>query len=440
MTDEPRGWRAIPPALSFALVAWFAFIAVRLVLLFASSEERFWSARLSLTSEGVATASYVLALVGSLELAGRVTGRERLGVKIAAGGFGFALVVDAVSGLLNFDLEIWRHEWVGMLMQYLWFSAWLVVPVGLAAALWHRHRALAIGGLLVALVTDPPPVLAAELFEIIGRSFKSYVTVDSLMRLVRLGVVMAMVVGIARGTSTPDRKAAASGLRSAARALWLLVISAVVVVLFTLMAVGGRTSKGAVETLKLALVTAAVVKLASFVLFGLGVARAARASIAELPRWPLVVAAGGSLWCAGVAFGQLPFLYRQLYKGEDSHGRAFGDWSQALALAMPFVVIAAAALVAIAIGVLAARRAAWDLHGQAQGKGVGFVVMNLAGLAITHWMVPKAESMTSLATLMLLAAAAGLIATVMLARLCALATAEIEREASLPTASVVSAP
>src|SRR5262245_5525260 len=112
MSDNIRGWRAVPPALAIALGTWLGFVVFRLVWMVGATGDRIWSVRISLAGEGVGTAALVLALAGTLELIRRSTGRVSLGLKCVAAGFALSVLLDVSSSLLAFDDRMWEREWV----------------------------------------------------------------------------------------------------------------------------------------------------------------------------------------------------------------------------------------------------------------------------------------------------------------------------------------
>ena len=162
--------------------------------------------------------------------------------------------------------------------------------------------------------------------------------------------------------------------------------------------------------------------------------------VAELPAVPLVLSAAASLWWLGVTLAQLPYTYRLLYGGDD-HGFDYGghaqDYAQALSIVGPLVAVAAIAAVARAISMFAARRGFEQLRFEAQGKGIGFVGLMLASVGVQQWLLPKAISEGSMTFMVLGAAVCSLYATVLMARLCALAADSLQAEPGLPTATAI---
>jgi hypothetical protein len=440
MSEDRKGIRARPAALTLAFVIWFVMIAVRFVFLLTAKEP--WSAvRFNLVSEGTGLACEVLAVIGAFELARRLTGREALGARVAAIGFAVTLAIDLSYGALAFMNEPWRHEWIYKSYDYAFFLSWLAVPVGLAIACWRTKRELGIFCVVISLLTWPPAFLRDVLYGWLPDG-KAGWTLELVFRVLRLAVFLAAYAAIARGGGSGDRSVAASGLRTASTALWLRVIAAVGVVLLTLMLVAGKGGRGSFEILRLAMMAGAIINIFALAQFGVGALRAARTEVADLGWHSLTLAGAASLWGCGVSLGQLPWMYKMLYKAGDSGfgGRDTQEWAQALSLAMPLVVTIGVMLVGFAISNLAAKRGNDDLRADAQAKNAGFVLLTLVALAITQWIIPKAmrgESLGTFVVLSLLGAAASLVATVLMAKLLGRGAQELESEPGLPKASVV---
>jgi hypothetical protein len=431
---ENRGLRALPPSIWISFAASFALIVSHVVVQLVLSQP--WGAmRYQLTTSGLGFVAELLALVGALELARRLTGRAALGMRVVTFGFVLQIAIDVVWALLLLKSNLYEHEWVYKTMDYVSWATWLPIPIGLAIAVWDERRALGIAIVVVFVLTWPPRFLAEPMFSWMGHG-KSGVILDSLLRALRYALLFAGFVAAARGATATDRHEAASGMRLAAKSLWLRLIAAAVVPLLTLMVIGSR-GKGGIELLKVATISALVINLISFTQFGVGALRAARASVPELGRWSLVVGGSGSLFAAGVSLMQLPYVYQVLYKSDGLGFSGGADYIQALALAVPLIVIGGMAIIAVAIAGLGARRGNEILRADAQAKGAGFVVLSLVAIAISTWMAPDAKSLGSLAMMMLLALGAAVTALVMIARLLGLAADELDRDAPLPTASVV---
>lgn len=440
-TQDVRGVRAVPPAMLLAFGAWLALQCVRLVFMLTAKDP--WSSvRMSLISEGAGFANEVLLVAGAFELARRATGDAARGLFLAAYALIAVLVLDVAFGVVTGVMENpWEHEWIYKGADYAFFAAWLPIPIGLAIANWREQRGLAIAVVAVFLFTWPPPFAVKALHGWIPDGKAGFV-VQLALNFTRVACFLAGFIGAARGRAVADRAVAADGFRRAASALWLRVLAAVGLVLFTLLALAGGGGVTSFATLKLAMMAATVINLIAFTQFGIGAVRVGRAALPDLGRWPLVIGGATSLWAAGVTLTQGGYLYKMLYGGSDSFSRSLvTDYAQALTIALPIVVIVGVALVAVAVNGLGARLGDEDLRTDAQAKGAGFVALSLVSVAIQAWMIPKAMaggSLGSFAGLSLLVAGASLWAMGMMARLCARAAYELGREPGLPKASIVS--
>lgn len=437
MTESTKGVRSLPAALTLGFAIGFVMMGMRIVFVHVQPET--WRAvRFNLISEGTTVASLALCLLGALELARRMTGRAAQGIKLAALGFAGGLAADVSYTAIQLVDEFWKHQWISTTFAYSFFTAWLLVAIGLGVAHWEKRRDIAGAVVLVSLLAWPPPFLAKTLYGWLPAG-KTAWTFEMVLLAFRLVVLLAAFAALERTAATSDPPLAARGLRTAAKALWLRVIAAVGLVLLTLLMIGGGGSRGSVDVLKLAMIVAAIINIVALAQVGFGAARAARAGVAGLGRWPLVVGGAATLWAAGVTLAQFPWLYKMLYKGDEGlFGRDARELAQALSVTMPLVVTAGIAAIAFAIGGLAVRRGNEELRGHVQGKGTGFVALTLVSVAIQSWMLPKAGSLGAFAMLSLLAASAGLVATVMMAKLLGLAADALESEPGLPSASVVS--
>lgn len=436
MSEERTGLRALPLVLLLAFAVWLTMTGVRLVYMLSAKDP--WAAtRLGLISEGTTFATEVLMIFGALELSRRLTGQAARGMTIALVGLVFALAIDVLFGLTNFMARAWEHEWIYKVWDYTSFTTWLLVPIGLCVACWRERRELGVFIVLVSLLTWPPPFLAKPMYEWLPNG-KTGSAISAVFSCVRVGLLLAGFVATARGSAIASRALAADGLRLAARALWLRVIAAVGLVLLTLMAMGGSGGQGSFEMLKLAMMAGAIINLVALTQFGIGAVRAGRGEVSELGRWPLVLGGGASLWAAGVTLAQLAWLYKMLYASGDLDRSSVVEYAQALSIALPIIVGVGVSLLAVAIAGLGAQRGNEALRAQAQASGAGFVALTLVSVAIQAWMLPQAHSMGSFAGMSLLAAGAGLVATIMMARLCAAGAHELEGDPGLPTASVVS--
>src|SRR5687768_8491725 len=127
MSDEVRGWRAVPLALRIALVLDLGWLVVHLAYA-ATTDLVDRSARMQLAGAGAGLATYVLAAYGALDLSRTLTGRASLGAKLTAAGFiaGTAMIVAFV--VVGFALEVWKHPWIFAVYRYAWTAISLLIP------------------------------------------------------------------------------------------------------------------------------------------------------------------------------------------------------------------------------------------------------------------------------------------------------------------------
>jgi hypothetical protein len=433
----PRdGLRAVPPALLVAYTGWLAMVSARLVYML-SNADYYKSARYQLVFEGLGFALQVLTIVGFYDFSRQLVGRARLAAQIALAAAATMFAIDLASGLVQLTDKPWDHAWVYKATRYSYALGNYAIAGGLALALWGEKRVLAVIAVVAAVLVTPVPVVDDAMFGWLERRETAAKLVYTVMGLVREGVALACIIAIARGMTASTRAAAASGLRLASRGLWLRVIGPIGVLVLTMMLVVAKGGQSSLFVLKCATITASILTLIGLVQFGVGALRAGRARIAELGCWPLVVAGAASLWAAGVAVAQLPWIYKMLSGSDPYLGEMMDERAQALTLAAPVVVIAGVAIVAIAISGFAAHRRNEELRASAQARGAGFVAFSLAGMAIIQWMVPKAQSIGNYAMLAILAGVASLVATGLMAKLLSRAADELETEPALPTATAI---
>lgn len=433
--------KKLPPALLLALVL-EVIATVLYVAWMVTHDIRNYPSWLNLSLEGASLVTNVLAISGLLELARQRTGREALGLRIAAAGFGLALAMMAFWQAVIYVQPHWGDHTLGLLSRWGWFASNALPLIGLVVATSERHRTAAIAGIVVLLVAGPPPPLADAMYRWMFKWIHGWSMNLAIQHALHAtGTISSLVLlgMLARGESPHAPDAATTGLRTIASALWLRVIAAVTVAGLTMMLVLGRASEGSISILKLATMSGAIVSIVSLIMIARGALAITRSGIADLPRWPLVASAAGTLWCLGVALCQLPYNYRMLYGNRDAYG--FGgdtpEVLQALTVAVPLVALGAIAVIATAIAGFAARRGLDQLRAEAQGKGMAFVGLTLATIALQTWLLPKADSAGSFVFMTLVVAVAALWATAQMARLCALAADSSHAEPGLPKATLV---
>lgn len=436
--DTKSRWRVTPAPLLIAFGAWLVWVTIRFAMNMSATPDHVRSAKVVLIGEGLSFACQILVLLGTLELAERLSERPRTFVRLALWGVALVIVTDTLVGFLQFTNEPWSHEWVFKAWDYASVIGWNLFAFGLVQSLRPAQRTLGFVALGIAFVAWLPPVLHDPLWKMMKLDGKPLLVVETLLRALRLLALgwLAIAASSSAHETTVNTPLAASGFRLAAKGLWLRVITAFVVVMFTLLLIAGK-GQGGLAFFKLVTMAQAIVSVLALLVTGLGGLRVARAGIADLSPLTLTVGGGASLWAAGVSFAQLPYIYKMLYSGEGIARFDDMGFTTALTLALPIVVIAGVGLFVTALSGYAARRGDEDLRGDAQAKGFGFVLLMLAAIAIQNWMLPKATSTGGFVMYALLGAIAGLWATVMVAKLFARGAEVLESEPGLPTASVV---
>jgi hypothetical protein len=335
------------------------------------------SVRWNLALDGAGLVSDVLGIAGFLELSRRTTGRESLGLRVTAAAFGLAVAVSGFWQVVTFVQPHWgEHTW-DVLSRWTWYAPSALSILGLAVAASQRHRAAACAAAAVFVVCVPFPPLAKAMYGWID-GWKAVLVLHDALHAIAVVAMIVLAALVCGGEPARAPDAATAGLRTIAAALWLRVIAAVTVAGLTLLLVVGKAGEGSAGVLKLAMMSGAVVNAISLVMLVRGALGAVRAGIADLPRWPFVASAAGTLWCLGVALYQLPYTYRLLY---GDHDYAFStsdlqDTLQALSIAAPLVALGAVAIIATAIAGFAARRGLDQLRAEAQGKGAAFVALD----------------------------------------------------------------
>lgn len=439
MSDSPSGWSAIPPAWRIALVVEPVLIAAfPLYFVFFDHGPGDYSARFSQAVEALGIAVDLLIAAGAWQLARQMTGGAASGLRIVA----IANMVEIGVGIASRIVFEYgnHHHWsmdtfrvVESVDQYAWFVTAYLPVVGLAMALWRERLALAITGLVAALLVHPPELLSKLLYGWLDLGFRSGQLLYMALGLARLAIVFVMLLFVARGTPAANRQLAIVGMRRASIALWMRVAAALLVPLLAAAAIGDPDAgRNAVETWKYFMMAVAIFNVVGLAMFVVGVLTAASAELPELGRWLLALAGAAGAWCAGVALAQLVPMYFMLY-GDTSEAEA-----TALNVAVPIVAIVAIVLLAVAVRMYAVRAGLEHLRALAAGSGAAFLLLMGATILIEAWMVPDASSSHTALALMLLAAAAGLAATLIIARMCRAAADALAGGSTLPAAKLVS--
>jgi len=429
-------WRAIPLALRVAAILIVAMALFGLVQQQAAAFPMVL--KLNLIRTAMSFAIKGLAIFGALELAGLLPGIAATGARLAAAGWALTLALSIFDVTLSLSESFAKSAEV--YVRWSWYVALFCVGAGLVVAAWRKPVVAIIGGVLWLLVQYPPPV-EDWFHKLFGGSYKAVFYVAQ-GRFTLQGVAMILLAAAAVGAvpedfaiRTPDR--VRRGFSALAISMWIRVISVSILPLLALMMIGSRGDHSE-KTLPYTIVAAALVNVVSLLVFAWGALEAARARHPEVSRGPLLAAAIGALWCAGVAVRQIPELYALMTGG----GGFMGDRSENLATAFsvvgPFVAAGAVVAAAIAIGGFANRRQQLDLGTRAQTVGIVFVMLTGANLAVMTWMLPEARSEGSAILILLLALGCAIASVVMFARLARDAAALVDSGGTtLPTATML---
>jgi hypothetical protein len=429
--------RKLPPVYPIAFATWLVSLVVTFVQSFQGFEHR--SDRMGLVGIGAHFAANALLVAGAFELSRRLAGRARQALRVV-GWLSLAFILAAMVVRWTATFLRGEHSLVTFYEVWGYVAAGFEVAAGiaLAVAAWKR-QSLAIGGLVTCVLAIAASRMAGQLGHWLDWGQGGFYRVYALANLVNVAGTIALVLGAAStaAAAPPEPSLATRGFSRMAGALYMRVVAMCVGTgLTVLFVVGSSHGDSAVESfLKLAVFSGAVIALLSQAWLSIGVIDAASAAVGELAQWSLGIAAALALWCTGVMNFQLPEMYATLY---GSHGSFGGEMAQALATALPLVATVSLAIVAATIGAFATRRSLEELRVHASGKGGGFVLLTLVGIAITGWGIPKAESLSSFVVMSLCAIGAMLAASVLMARLCKLAAHAVDSEPGLPTAKLVS--
>lgn len=405
-------WRRVAPALRIAVVVNLAVFAVHALPLF--RDHMNVSVQLSMAASAARFVALVLFAIGAFDLSRQLAGAARRGAQIAL-----------VAALLDLALGLF---WQAFRARRGWPAAaeWTVL-YGLAAT----AVGLAVGFAIAARRRFPRLAVAAIVVDVAVRLLLLLAPVRAI-GVTLAGLHAALVLALVLAASTEHDVAmpelAERGFRHAARGLWLRVIAVGLVPALALLTWGSRATA---ETLKTAVVAAALTSVVSLALVGIGAIGAARARLAELHTGPLYASGVGALVCAAVTVVQTSGLYGSMFD-HDTVGNYAGPWSILSSLA----TIASLGYLTRAITGFAARRQLHDLRMRSSGSGAIACVLLLVSFAIMVWLISGASSAGGTVFLVLVSLVCGLSGTVMLARLCT-AAADAVRDGfpTLPTAT-----
>lgn len=428
-----RSWRNLPPA----LLAMFAIELVAIVVLTTYDLTHSITARsdrFDLATSGLWLASDALGMFGALALTRRLTGSAATGMRVIAAAFGLSLVASVAWDSIWTLRPEWALDHLRAASDWSWFVIKLLPLAGIAISTFSTHPRLALLAVVTVLLADSPPPLAHHLWGWLVHGYTGQMLLYQVLRIATLAALAAGLVAIAPEPYPAPPSDAAPGFHAIASGLWLRVIGACTFAGLMLLLVLGKSGEGAVSVLKLATISVAVVNALSFFI----VARGALSTLVrEMPVSWMTAGAVANLWCLGVTLRQLPWTYKLLYGARDfGYASDLETRAQALSIIAPLVAVAGIAVIVAAIAVFAANRGLAQLHDEARGKGLGFVMLMIAAVGIQNWLLPDQTSDGSAMFLLLAAAGCSLGATVLMARLCTRAADSLHAETALPTATL----
>ena len=435
MDDRQTGWRNTPPILLTAFALDLVFTAAHVVSRLVQSGERDYLAvdRWDMASTGMWAAFVVMFCIGMFDLASRLTGGAAIAARVASLAYGAMFATSTLLNVLSV-LELLPHgEMIWKVEQYTYWGLGTCVAIALAFAASKRSRAAAVVGFALSMVARMPGFLGEPLFQALDLGPRATEIVYTVLGILHTIAYLVLVIAATDGVEVPRRELATRGFGLAASSLTLRVIAAAAGVVLVVMAVSSRGEGGA-SLIRFGMIGGLLVNLISFAMFGLGALRAARSALDGIARYTAAVAGAASLWCAGVMLEQLPQFYQVLY--HQGHGSSGAERLQALSIAQPLVATLAGALLAAVISGFARARNDEPLTTRAGAAGVGYVLLMLASVGVTSFLLETARSQGMLLGMMLLAAGCGLAAQVMLAKVCRSASASIDVDPGLPGARI----
>jgi hypothetical protein len=455
MDEESRGWRTLPPPLVLGLGLAVVELAVTAVAIHVGKYgPPLW---VSLANLGIGAAASALCASGAAELAQRHTGTQRAGLQIAAAawfaGLALQLLWLGVSVFRRYPWSATDEMWIAV-EHYSWFAAELSPIIGWAVAAARRHRTLAGAGVVIAVMSHPPPFVIDAIWTRLALDYQNRTLGHCVLSLLGLVLIAVIAVTLAPATTMPAPGRAAVGLRRAAAALRIRLI-AVIAGTLTTMAALTNLGHGAFAVYKFMLVGGAAINAGAFSWLAFGLLDAARDG--ALARARLVIAGATALWCSAVAVAQLMFGYAAMYGTGDGWTRGQVD---VLALGAPLVSLLGVWILAAELGPIVAahrlcppgedapagpfagftaRHREEQLRRDPTGRLVWIVLLMLTSVVIQAWLLPKADTRSTTEWLLIMTGGCSVVALTMIARLCSTAAEAFDREPGLPSARVIGA-
>jgi hypothetical protein len=427
--------RKMPTVLVAALALAIAFSVVTLIMQLVHSEPPSYEHvdKWRLAKSGQWFMTTIMFAFGCRELSDRIVGRAARATRVAGRLFGVDIALQLVW-MIVFTFRLGpQEEWFYSLESYTFWGISSAISVALFVAAVGRTRGLAIGGLVVCLIARSPQFLRAPVFAGLHLELRGLTIAWEIQSLIHVAGLAMLLVAIAPDEAARRPSIAAKGFSDVANGLWLRVIAAVVGALFTLFAIGMKGESG-YQLVKVVTFGGLAINLISFAMVGAGAFGVARSAVDGVSQYATIACGAASLWCAGVMFDQVPKYYQVLY---GDHGGIRGSEEiQALSVAMPLVATLAGAVFATAIAMYARTRGNQDLAARANGAGVGYLLLMLASIGLQSQLLEQARSQGDAIVVLFAAAGCGLVAQMLLSKVCRRASEAIAADPELPTARI----
>jgi hypothetical protein len=419
MMSEPERRRALPPPLVAGLVLVIADFVFSLVVRVNAPQP---------TSGLLAIAALIgvgdwLVAYGLLVLADRHAGAARRGLQIAAASKGGLIALQLIGELSNgLGGPWWQDRALWLVIQDGMLAGASGSAIGLAVAVWRRHRALGIASLVVWIVSVSSGMVVGWLALDLGELTRILVPLG--LSGLQLCVLIAIVRARAGERRDVDPARVGGDLRRTAKALRVAVVVMIAgVAALTLLAWCGAGDTHA-ETVVSA--TASGLAGAVFLWLGVTLLGAARDREAALAPYPLALAGALALECGRMLLAVVPKL--------SPSGLGSSEVADLALFVVPVAAVVGAAVLAWTIARFARRGGLDELRGRASLHAYGVI----AALFVSPLVFVKLSEY-HVAAGVLLAAGVCVVQVVLLARLCVAAATAVERRSALPEARVVRA-
>ncbi|HVK88703.1 MAG TPA: hypothetical protein VM513_31505 [Kofleriaceae bacterium] len=432
--------KRIPPAFLIAVAMSACFSASQLIAFSGTGPVRsFWS--WVIAGSGTSFAYVALVAAGLFELADRSQGPRRRAANLAAWVFVATFVWRIASVVLRYIRVTDDSQAAGTIARWMGSSIGLVAAFSLIAAVFYRRGrvGLAIAALVCVAIGNPIPPLERWYFSQLGN------TATGAMLLAADLVTWALVL-VSLAYSTDERVEIAAdprrtrrGFELAAHSLGLRLAGLVLALVVVLFAASAR-SRGSIDVLKAIVFAAPLLGAVSLAMFSYGALVFARNGQRGVTAYVACIAAALAAFVAGALIAQAPWTYGLMYDSVTDRFDYVGDAvvAAATALALVLPIVASMALLAIVIVIVrwSTRRGDRELSTRAGNVAMGYTLLMAINVA-AEANVDKAKSVGGAVMIGVVAAIAGLIAVIIVMRLCRAAADTVGDPLSIPTATAL---